>query len=138
MESGKGMAAPARQRASSGARWEPIHGYSRAIRAGDAVYVSGTVGIWPDETVAPGAYDQTARALDIIRIALEELGSGLQDVVRTRVFVTDISHFEEVARAHREAFADIRPASTTVEVSKLLRDDFLVEIEADAVLPSSS
>jgi enamine deaminase RidA (YjgF/YER057c/UK114 family) len=123
-----------RPRVSSGAKWEPIHGYSRAVRAGSTVYVSGTVGLRPDGSVAPDAYGQTLRALEIIRTALEELGARVEDVVRTRVFVTDVGQFDEVARAHREMFGDIRPASTMVEVRRLLNDAFLVEIEADAVI----
>lgn len=135
MESRQNEHAPERQRASSGALWEPIHGYSRAVRTGNLVFVSGTVGIEPDGTVAASAYGQTQRSLAIIRQSLEDLGAQLEDVVRTRVFVTDIAQFEQVAQAHREVFGDIRPASTMVEVSRLLRDDFLVEIEADAVVP---
>ena len=124
-----------RQRVSSGAKWEPIHGYSRAVRVGNAVYVSGTVGLRPDGSVAPDAYGQTQQALEIIRKALEEVGARVEDVVRTRVFVTDVGQFGEVARAHRELFSDTRPASTMVEVRRLLDDAFLVEIEADAVVP---
>ncbi len=124
-----------RQHVSSGAKWESIHGYSRAVRVGNTVSVSGTVGLRPDGSVAPDAYGQTRRALEIIRKALEEAGARVEDVVRTRVFVTDVGHFDEVARAHREVFGDIRPASTMVEVRRLLDDAFLVEVEADAVIP---
>jgi enamine deaminase RidA (YjgF/YER057c/UK114 family) len=98
------------------------------------VYVSGTVGLRPDGSVAPDAYGQTQQALEIIRKALEEVGARVEDVVRTRVFVTDVGQFGEVARAHRELFSDTRPASTMVEVRRLLDDAFLVEIEADAVV----
>lgn len=127
-----------RQRASSGARWEPIHGYSRAVRVGNTVWVSGTVGLQADGSVAPDAYSQTQRALEIIRQALEEVGARIEDVVRTRLFVTNIGDFEEVARAHREVFGEVRPASTLVEVHRLLDYTFLVEVEADAVIPELS
>jgi enamine deaminase RidA (YjgF/YER057c/UK114 family) len=124
-----------RQHVSSGARWEPVHGYARAVRIGNIVAVSGTVGLLPDGSVEPGAYRQASRSLDIIRQALEDLGLGIEHVIRTRVFVTDIALFEEVARAHREIFGHVRPASSLVEVHRLLDDKFLVEIEADAVVP---
>lgn len=124
-----------RQLVPSGARWEPIHGYSRAIRVDNTVWVSGTVGLRPDGSVAPDAYSQTQRALEIIRDALEKAGARMEDVVRTRLFVTNIDDFEQVARAHREAFGEIRPASTLVEVRRLLDESFLVEVEADAVIP---
>jgi len=123
-----------RQRVSSGAKWEPVHGYSRAVRIRNTVFVSGTVGLRSDGSVAAGAYEQTQRALEIIRKALEETGARITDVVRTRIFVTDVGQFEEVARAHREVFGDIRPASSMVEVRRLLDDAFLVEVEADAVV----
>ena len=126
------------QRVSSGAKWEPIHGYSRAIRVGNAIWVSGTVGLCPDGSVAPDAYSQTQQALEIIRKALEEAGARIEDVVRTRVFVTDVHQFESVARAHREVFGDVRPASTLVEVRRLLDAAYLVEIEADAVIPEQA
>ncbi len=109
-------------------------GYSRAIRAGNVVAVSGTVGRNLDGSVPDGAYAQARRALDIIGGALRELGGGLQHVVRTRTFVIDIGLFDEVARAHREAFAEILPATSMLEVARLVDPAYLLEIEADAVL----
>ena len=124
-----------RQCASSGARWEPIVGYSRAVRAGNLVAVTGTVGINADGTYAPSVAEQTARALEIIRAALEALGAGLEHVIRTRMFVTDISRWEEVAAAHGKVFGEIRPATTLVEVARLIDADAQIEIEADAIVP---
>lgn len=110
-------------------------GFSRAVVAGDRVYVAGTAPIPPDGAAPPaGAYDQARLCLQIIGSALERAGSGLEHVVRTRVYVTDAVHFEEVGRAHGEVFGEIRPANTTV-VTSLLDPAWKVEIEADAVLP---
>ncbi len=125
----------ARQLASSGSPWEPVFGYSRAVRAGNQVFVSGTVGRSDDGGPAPGAYEQAKRAIEIIAAALLELGAGLEHVVRTRVYVTDIGLFEEIARAHGEAFGTTRPASSILEVRRLIEDAYVVEIEADAVIP---
>jgi enamine deaminase RidA (YjgF/YER057c/UK114 family) len=114
--------------------YEPIVGYSRAVVAGEHVYVAGTAPIPPDGSAPPeGSYEQARLCLEIIRGALEQAGSGLEQVVRTRVYVTDVAHWEGVARAHGEAFADIRPANATV-VTSLLDPAWKVEIEADAVL----
>lgn len=123
-----------RRTVSSGSRWEPVVGYSRAVRAGSQIFVSGTVGGAPDGAVPPDAYSQTRNALETIRRALEELGARLEDVVRTRMFVTDIGHFNEIARAHGEVFGTIRPATTMVEVRRLVDPAYRVEIEADAVV----
>lgn len=123
-----------RRRVSSGAKWETIVGYSRAVRVGNVICVSGTVGVTTDGSVPSDAYGQAKMALETIRRALEELGAGLGDVVRTRMFVTDIGSFEEVARAHAEAFVASRPASTMVEVRRLVDPAYVVEIEADAVI----
>jgi len=122
-----------RQRASSGARFEPAVGYSRAVRSGPFITVSGTVGLNADGSYPATAGEQARRALAIIRAAIEALGGRMEDVVRTRMFVTDMGAFDEVGRAHGEVFRDIRPATSMVEVSKLV-DGALVEIEADAIV----
>lgn len=123
-----------RQKYSSGAKWEPIVGYSRAIRVGGRVYVTGTTAT--DETsgiVGVGdAYAQTVQCIKNIERALKAFDFSLENVVRTRMFVTDISRWEEYGRAHGEFFREIMPATTMVEVSKLIDPDMLIEIEADA------
>ena len=125
-----------RQNISTGAPWESIVGYCRAVRVGAHVAVSGTAPVGDDGAVVGvgDAYVQAKRCIAIIEKALIEAGSGLGDVVRTRMFVTDISQWEAVGRAHGEAFADIRPATAMVEVSQLIDPDMLVEIEADAII----
>jgi enamine deaminase RidA (YjgF/YER057c/UK114 family) len=123
-----------RRRASSGSAWEPKVGYSRAVRVGDTIAITGTVGIAADGTFPKTAGEQTRRALTIIRAAIEALGGRIEDVVRTRMFVTDISKWEEVGAVHGEVFGDVRPATTMVEVARLIDDAALVEIEADAVV----
>ena len=123
-----------RQCASSGAKWEPIMGYSRAVRSGNVIAVTGCVGINADGTYAPTAGEQAARSLAIIRAAIEELGGKLEHVIRTRMYVTDVSQWEEVARVHGEVFSEIRPATTIVEVARLIDAEALIEIEADAVV----
>ena len=122
----------------SGAPWESIAGYCRAVRIGSNIMVSGTGPVGADgKVVGPGsAYLQAQRCIEIISDALAKAGAGLEDVVRTRMYVTDIGRWEEVARAHQEAFGAIAPATTMVEVSALIDPDMLVEIEADAVLES--
>ena len=127
-----------RRCASSGARWEPIVGYSRAVRSGNVIAVTGTVGINADGTYAPSVAEQTARALEIIRAALGALGGRLEHVIRTRMFVTDISRWEEVAAAHGTVFGEIRPATTLVEVARLIDAEAQIEIEADAILPAGA
>lgn len=124
-----------RVHASSGSPWEPAVGYCRAVRSGDLITVSGTVGINADGSYPPTAGGQARRALAIIRAALEALGGRVEHVVRTRMYVTDIASFEEVGRAHGEVFGAIRPATSMVEVSRLVDEAALVEIEADAVVP---
>ncbi|WP_436344866.1 RidA family protein [Natronorubrum sp. FCH18a] len=125
-----------RTRVSSGTEWEPKVGYSRAVRAGAQIHVSGTTATDGDGTVvAPGdPYEQTKRALEIVADALAEAGGSLDDVVRTRLYVTDIDDWEAIGRAHGEAFGDIRPAASMVEVRRLIDPDHLVEIEAVAVV----
>ena len=124
------------RRTFSGAPWEEAVGYCRALRAGNVIYVTGTAPVDPDGSVhAPGdGYPQTVRCLEIIRGALESLGASLQDVVRTRMFVTDISRWEEYGQGHREAFGDHPPTTTLVEVGSLIHPDMLIEIEAEAVV----
>jgi enamine deaminase RidA (YjgF/YER057c/UK114 family) len=123
-----------RQCASSGAKWEPIMGYSRAVRSGNLIAVTGCVGINADGTYPKTVGEQTARSLAIIRAAVESLGGKLEQVIRTRMFVTDVSKWEEVAREHGSVFKDIRPATTIVEIAKLIDADAYIEIEADAIV----
>ena len=123
-----------RRNISSGSKWEPLLGYSRAVVAGNTVYVSGTVGAAADGSIPEGAYAQTVRALEIIRDALAQAGADMTNVVRTRLFLADMGDFDAVAKAHGEVFGDIRPATTIVEVAKLVDAAFLVEVEALAVI----
>ena len=123
-----------RQTISSGAPWEKKVGYCRAVRMGPHISVSGTAPVGEDgEVVGVGdAYVQARRCIEIIAAALEQAGAGLEHVVRTRMFVTDISQWEAIGKAHGEVFGEIQPATTMVEVSALIDPDMLVEIEADA------
>jgi isochorismate pyruvate lyase len=125
------------RRVFSGAPWESKVGYCRAVRAGDHIYVTGTAAV--DEqggAFAPGdGYAQARRCFEVIERALIELGAGRDSIVRTRMFVTDIKRWEDYGRAHQEFFADHPPATTMVEVSSLIDQDMLIEVEADAVSP---
>jgi enamine deaminase RidA (YjgF/YER057c/UK114 family) len=119
---------------STGSPWEPVVGYSRAIREGDFIFVTGTVGVESDGQFSPSLKAQTRRSLEIIIAAIDALGGKTTDVVRTRIYVTDISKWKEAAEVHAEYFESIRPATTMVQVAKLIDDAAMVEIEADAVI----
>jgi enamine deaminase RidA (YjgF/YER057c/UK114 family) len=123
-----------RRYASTGSKWEPIIGYSRAVRTGNVITVTGTVGVNADGSYPAGVGAQARRAFEIIEAAVAALGGTRRDIVRTRMFVTDIAQWEELGRAHGELFGEIRPATTMVEVAKLIDKEALVEIEADAIV----
>lgn len=123
-----------RKTASSGSKWEPLMGYSRAVRAGNTIAVTGSVGINADGTYPKTLGEQTRRSLQIVRAAIEALGGKVEHVIRTRMYVTDVSKWEEVAKVHGEVFAEIRPATTIVEVAKLIDKEAQIEIEADAIV----
>ena len=122
-----------RQNGSSGSPYEPTIGFSRAVRAGDVVHVSGTAPIWPDGSVDPDPFVQARRCFEIILAALEEAGARREHVVRTRMFITSPDHADAVGRAHGEVFGDIRPAATMV-VAQLLDPRWACEIEAEAIV----
>jgi enamine deaminase RidA (YjgF/YER057c/UK114 family) len=125
-----------RRNITGGAVWEPIVGYSRAVRVGNVVQVAGTTSVDAEgKPYMPGdAYAQTVRILEIIEQALQEAGAGMKDVVRTRIFTTDIGKWQEIGRAHGERFAAIRPAATMVQVSALIDPALMVEIEVEAIV----
>jgi enamine deaminase RidA (YjgF/YER057c/UK114 family) len=128
----------ARRKIATGTRWEAVVGYSRAVAAGDTIWVTGCTSIVDGEVVHEGDhYEQTAQAIRNVAWALGELDSSLADVVRTRIFVTDISRWEEYGRAHGEAFGEVMPATSMVQVSALIDPRMLVEVEAVAYKPGS-
>lgn len=129
-----------RKHVHSGAPWESLVGYSRAVRCGNQVAVSGTAPVGEDgEVVSVGdAYGQASRCLEIIDASLRAAGATISDVVRTRIFVTDISLWQDIGRAHQEMFSEIMPATSMVEVSRLIHPEMLVEIEADAIVAGDS
>jgi enamine deaminase RidA (YjgF/YER057c/UK114 family) len=123
-----------RRLASSGSKWEPIMGYSRAVRVGNTIAVTGTVGVNADGSYSPSMEQQARRSLAIVVAAVKALGGKPEHIVRTRMFVTDVKRWEEVAKAHGEVFKNIRPATSILEVAKLIDEAALIEIEADAVV----
>ncbi|HTW93747.1 MAG TPA: RidA family protein [Tepidisphaeraceae bacterium] len=123
-----------RQTASSGSKWEPKMGYSRAVRSGDWIAVTGTVGIGPDGKYSASLAQQTRQSLAIIEAAIVALGGNLSHVIRTRIYVRDVTKWEEVAAVHGAVFGEIRPATTLVQIPRLIDDEALIEIEADAVV----
>lgn len=124
-----------RKKLSTGAKWEDIVGYSRAVRVGNTIEVSGTAAVEGGETVAPyDHYKQSIFILERIKVAIEGLGGTMEDVVRTRIYVTEISEWKAVGKAHGEYFKEIKPATSMIEISGLINEDMMVEIEATAIV----
>ncbi len=119
---------------STGTKWEPVVGYSRAVRAGNWIAVTGTIGTNPDGSYPQGPSAQMRRSLEIVIAAIEALGGRREDIIRTRIYVTDISAWREVGAVHAEFFGNVLPATTMVEVSRLADPEALLEVEADAVV----
>jgi enamine deaminase RidA (YjgF/YER057c/UK114 family) len=125
-----------RRRATSGSPFEQSIGFSRAVRVGDRIVVSGTAPVWPDGSVDPDPAVQMRRCIEIVEEALTELGAGLGDVIRTRTYLVDAAHWEAAGAVHGQAFAEARPAATMLVVSALLDPRWLLELEAEAIAPS--
>lgn len=123
-----------RQCLSTGTRWEPVVGYSRAVRSGELIAVTGTIGVNADGSIPPAAEDQARQALRIVLSAVHALGGRTEDVIRTRIYVTDISQWQTIGRVHAEVLGHVRPATSMVQVSRLADEQAVVEIEADAVV----
>ncbi len=123
-----------RQTVSTATRWEPVIGYSRAVRAGDWIVVTGTIGLKPDGTCPQTAQEQMRQAMEIILAAVEALGGQRTDIIRTRIFVTDIGLWQEIGRVHAEILGDVRPATTMIQIAALADPSAVLEVEADAVV----